>query len=248
MVIDDEATSSGDSVPDDPDGGEPAERDPRKPRNRRPLWKELPILLAISIVIALIVRSFILQSFWIPSGSMENTLQRGDRVLVNKLVYRFTEPARGEVIVFKAPMEWRSNPEDEDFIKRVIAVGGDTVSYSAEEEAISVNGQPLEETSYVYTNPDTGVTDLPSRDNFEFTVTVPDDRLWVMGDHRSASGDSRENYLRNGHDVAGATIPVDAVVGHAIMIVWPLDRVTWLSTPETFDDVPDPSGTKATVK
>lgn len=190
--------------------------------------------MAISVVIALVVRTFLLQSFWIPSGSMENTLQPGDRVLVNKLVYRFTEPARGEVIVFKAPLGWRSDPEDEDFIKRVIAVGGDTVAYDAREQMISVNGHALDESSYVYTDPSTGVTDLPSRDGYEFSVVVPEGRLWVMGDHRASSGDSRENYLRNGNDVVSATIPVDDVVGHAFLIIWPFDRLHWMSVPDSY--------------
>lgn len=218
----------------EPDRRDEASADDADDRKRVSLWRELPLLLAISIVIALVVRTFLLQSFWIPSGSMENTLQRGDRVLVNKLVYRFTDPARGDVIVFKAPMEWRSNPEDEDFIKRVIAVGGDTVAYDAVDQVISVNGHPLDESAYVYTDPETGASDLPSRDGYEFSVTIPQDRLWVMGDHRSASGDSRENYLRNGNDVTRATIPVDAVVGHAFMVAWPLERLSWLTVPGSY--------------
>ena len=224
--------------PDDTPVEDARSGDDAKPMS---LWRELPILLAISIVIALVVRTFLLQSFWIPSGSMENTLQRGDRVLVNKLVYRFTEPERGDVIVFKAPMEWRSNPEDEDFIKRIIAVGGDTVSYSDVDRAISVNGRALDESAYVYKDPETGAVDLPSRDGYEFSVTVPHGRLWVMGDHRSASGDSRENYLRNGNDVVNATIPVDSVVGHAFMIIWPLDRMTWLTAPGSYHRISEPA-------
>jgi signal peptidase I len=231
-VIDDDAAPAADDDSDRP--AEEADRD--RPGS---FWRELPILLAIAIVVALIVRTFVLQSFWIPSGSMENTLQRGDRVLVNKLVYDFTDPGRGEVIVFKAPMEWRSNPEDEDFIKRVIAVGGDVVAYQRDEGRLTVNGRPLDESSYVYSDPVSGVADLPSKDNFEFTVTVPEGRLWVMGDHRSASGDSRENYIRTGQDVRRATIPVDSVVGHAFVVMWPLDRFHWLSVPDAFADVPD---------
>ncbi|MGH8791795.1 MAG: signal peptidase I [Stackebrandtia sp.] len=202
-------------------------------------WRELPVLLVVATVVALLVRTFVLQSFWIPSGSMENTLERGDRVLVNKLVYDFFDPDRGEVVVFKAPAEWRANPEDEDFIKRVIAVGGDTVSYDADAQAISVNGYELDESAYLYEDSRTGQQDPPSKDDFEFTVTVPQGRLWVMGDHRSASGDSRENYIRGGGDLERATIPVDSVVGRAFVLMWPVDRWDWMSTPEVFDSVPD---------
>ncbi|WP_244615649.1 signal peptidase I [Stackebrandtia albiflava] len=204
-------------------------------------WKELPILLVIAVVVALVVRSFVVQSFWIPSGSMENTLQLDDYVLANKLEYTFGEPERGEVVVFQAPMEWRSDPAEEDFIKRVIAVGGDTVSYSAEDRVITVNGYPLDETEYLYTDPYTGVQQSPSKDDEEFTVTVPEGRLWVMGDHRWASGDSRERYVRSGGDVMAATIPVENAIGRAFVLIWPLDRWDWLGIPDTFDGVPDPA-------
>ncbi|CAM3233239.1 Signal peptidase I [Stackebrandtia soli] len=212
---------------------------------RRTLWRELPILIAVALLVAILVRTFVFQSFWIPSGSMENTLQRGDRVLVNKLVYDFRDPERGEVIVFKSPMEWRSDPADEDFIKRVIAIGGDTVSYDADDERLSVNGVEVDETPFLYTDPVTGEHDTPSKDNYEFTVTVPPGRLWVMGDHRWASGDSRENYIRSGSDVEAATISVESVVGNAFLLMWPLPRWDWMDAPEPFEDVPNPNATDA---
>ena len=90
-------------------------------------WRELPILLGVAILVAFMVRAFVLQTFYIPSESMEHTLNINDRVLVNKLVYDFRDPHRGEIVVFKAPEEWRSDPDEEDFIKRVIGVGGDHV-------------------------------------------------------------------------------------------------------------------------
>ena len=224
---------------DEPSSADTADEDPPQ-RKKGSFWRELPILLVVAVVIALLVRTFALQSFWIPSGSMENTLQRGDRVLVNKLVYDFREPERGEVIVFKAPVSWRGSSGDEDFIKRVIAVGGDTVSYDAAEGHISVNGHQLDESGYIYTNPETGKRDLASKDGYEFQVTVPPDRLWVMGDHRGSSGDSRENYIRGGQDVQRATISVDAVVGKGFLLMWPASRWRWLSVPPTFADVPQP--------
>ena len=238
--------SHGDAAPaaTDPTGTDPA-GDPEDGRSGRKgsLWRELPILVGVAIVVALLVRTFVFQSFWIPSGSMENTLQRGDRVLVNKLVYDFADPERGEVVVFVSPMQWRSDPDDEDFIKRIIAVGGDTVSYDAEDRRIRVNGQLVDESAYLYRDPIDGHRDLPSRNDVEFSVTVPPGRLWVMGDHRSASGDSRENYLRSDGDVRLATIPVDAVVGKAFVVMWPLDRWDWLTVPDGFDDVPKTGGT-----
>jgi signal peptidase I len=234
-VIDDEHSPPRESSTEDDSG------DTGSPKSRSSFWRELPVLVAVAVVVALLVRSFVLQSFWIPSGSMENTLQRGDRVLVNKLVYDFRDPRRGEVVVFVSPMDWRSDPADEDFIKRVIATGGDTVSYDSDKERISVNGQPLNEDSYLYTDPATARQDLPSRDDYEFSVSVPAGRLWVMGDHRAASGDSREHYLRTGGDIEDATISVDALVGKAFVQMWPMDRLEWLTVPATFGAVPDPA-------
>ncbi|HIV58231.1 MAG TPA: signal peptidase I [Candidatus Stackebrandtia faecavium] len=207
-------------------------------------WRELPVLLAVALVVALIVRSFVLQSYWIPSGSMENTLQRDDRVLVNKLLYDFSEADRGEVVVFHAPMEWRSDPENEDFIKRIIAVGGDTVSYDKKTGKIAVNGKSLDESAYIYKNGD-GEQDLPSRNNFEFSATIPEGRLWVMGDHRSASGDSLAHYIRSNGDIGASTISQDALVGKAMVLMWPFSRWDWITVPATFDTVPEPNANQA---
>src|SRR6266542_370783 len=150
-------------------------------------WRELPILLAIAVVVAVVVRAFVLQTFYIPSESMQNTLQINDRVLVNKLVYDFRSPHRGEVVVFRAPQAWRNNPAEEDFIKRVIGVGGDHVVCCDTQHRIVVNGHALDE-PYIFRDDD-GVFD-PASDE-EFDITVPDGRLWVMGDHRLAPADWR---------------------------------------------------------
>ncbi|GIG66356.1 signal peptidase I [Phytomonospora endophytica] len=213
----------------------PSSKDEDK-KKRGSFWKELPILLGVAIVVALLVRTFVLQSFWIPSGSMEHTLDLQDRVLVNKLVYDFREPERGEVIVFTAPNDWRSDPNEEDFIKRVIGIGGDHI-ICCDNGKITVNGVALDETEYLYTNDD-GVQDAPSANKFD--IVVPEGRLWVMGDHRSASGDSRENFIRF-ESIERSTIAVDAVIGKAFVIIWPLDRWRWLSIPGTFADVPGPT-------
>lgn len=220
----------------------PAEAEPTSEKSEKDqkkkgsFWKELPILLGVAVVVALLVRTFVMQSFWIPSGSMEHTLDVEDRVLVNKLVYDFRDPERGEIIVFRAPEEWRSDPNEEDFIKRVIGIGGDHVVCCDAQNRITINDKPIDESSYLFTNPE-GVQDAPSTNQFD--IWVPEGRLWVMGDHRSHSGDSRENFMRF-KDITRSTIAVDAVIGKAFVTIWPVDRWRWLSVPDTFDDIPEP--------
>jgi signal peptidase I len=207
---------------------------PAPARRRRSFWREMPILLAVALVVAVGVRAFVLQTFFIPSPSMEHTLNINDRVLVNKVVYRFRDPRRGEVIVFTSPMSWRSQPNEKDFIKRVIGVGGDHVVCCDARQRLMVNGSPLDEP---YLNADAG-PDTPSSPN-RFDVVVPKSRLWVMGDNRFFSGDSREQYLSTG-DIDAATIPVSDVVGRAFLLFWPLDRAGWLSVPATYAHIPAP--------
>jgi signal peptidase I len=187
----------------------------------------------VAIVVAVVVRAFVLQTFYIPSESMQRTLEINDRVLVNKLVYNFRGPHRGEIVVFKAPQSWRSDPTEEDFIKRVIGVGGDRIVCCDAQQHITVNGQPLIE-PYIYHDND-GLSDLASEDAFD--ITVPAGRLWVMGDHRSHSGDSRQNYVRS-HDTTVSTIEEKAVVGRAFVVFWPFKDATWLDIPKTFAKVP----------
>lgn len=204
-------------------------------RQRGPLWREIAILLGVAIVVALLVRTFLLQTFYIPSESMQPTLEVYDRVLVNKLVYHFREPRRGEIVVFEAPLAWRDNPAEKDFIKRVIAVGGDTVACCASGNRLIVNGHPLDE-PYLFRNA-AGVPDPAAP--MEFEVVVPEDRLWVLGDHRSWSGDSMDHYRSSRGDLAAATISVDSVIGRAFLRYWPAGRLGWLSVPDEFDAVPD---------
>lgn len=195
-------------------------------------WKELPILLGVAILVAFLVRQFVVQTFYIPSGSMEHTLDLNDRVLVNKLVYDFRSPERGEIIVFEAPESWRNQPEHEDYIKRVIGIGGDRIICCDPAGRLQVNGHPLDE-PYIYPGNKPSV--------HEFDITVPKGRLWVMGDHRQSSGDSLQNYMNSNADVTQATIPEEVVVGRAFVLFWPFGRATWLSVPDTFDGVPEPA-------
>lgn len=204
---------------------------------RGSFWRELPILLGVAVLVAVLVRAFVLQTFYIPSQSMENTLQVNDRVLVNKLVYHFREPRRGEIIVFESPPSWRSDPTEKDWVKRVIGVGGDRIvccDSSGPRKRLIVNGHPLDE-PYLYSGPD-GYLDEASSE--EFDITVPEGRLWVMGDHRSDSGDSRAQYTVT-RDVEASTIPVDSVIGRAFVVFWPVGRATVLSVPDSFAPVPD---------
>jgi signal peptidase I len=229
---DEQSGAQSDEQPDKQPDQRPGERS--KAKRRGSFWRELPILLGVAIVVAIVVRAFVLQTFYIPSPSMEHTLNVNDRVLVNKLVYDFRSPHRGEVVVFEAPRNWRDTAEGEDFIKRVIGVGGDHVVCCDDKGRISVNGQPLDE-NYLYSQE--GMTDPPAEEQFD--ITVPKGRLWMMGDHRSASKDSLEEYRTTGQDLTESTIPVDAVVGRAFVVFWPVNRAKWLSVPDTFDDVPD---------
>lgn len=197
--------------------------------NDRPFYRskgfELLVLIVVGVVVAAGVRAYLLQTFYIPSGSMENTLLLNDKVLVNKALYRFRDPRRGEVIVFQPPEAWGAGPGEQEYIKRIIGVGGDHVLCCDAQKRITVNGQALTE-DYLFPG------DAPSDDTFD--VTVPDGRLFVMGDHRSDSADSRAHM-----DADQGTVPVSRVAGRAFAIYWPVSHWTALSVPSTFDAVPD---------
>jgi signal peptidase I len=230
-----------------------------KRRRRRSALKEIPLLVGVAVLIALVLKTFLVQAFVIPSGSMENTIQIGDRVLVDKLTPWFgSEPQRGDVVVFKDPGGWLENeqatvqqddpvvikqlkeglqfigllPSDDegDLIKRVVAVGGDTVKCCDTQGRVTVNGMPLNE---AYVRPG----NEPSLIKFE--VTVPAGRLWVMGDHRANSADSR--YHRT--EQYSGTVSEDSVVGRAMVIAWPIGNWTQLEEPGTYASVPSGSTT-----
>lgn len=197
-----------------------------KKKSQRSFWVELPILVLVAVVVAFVVRTFLVQTFWIPSESMQNTLLVNDRVLVNKLIYDFREPHRGEVVVFEPPTEWNVGTGKDDYIKRVIGIAGDRVVCCDSQGRITINGKPLSE-DYLYPG------DAPSEQPFD--ITVPPGRIFVMGDHRSASADSRVHLEFN-----DGTVPVGRVVGRAFVVFWPLDRLASLSVPDTFDQIPEP--------
>ena len=213
--------------------------DEQTEKRRGSFWRELPILVGVAILVAVLVRAFVLQTFFIPSPSMEHTLNIDDRVLVNKLVYDFREPRRGEIVVFKAPQQWQSGTEGEDFIKRIIGISGDHVQCCDAKQRLMVNGHPLDE-PYVYTDAD-GVQNEAADEPFD--ITVPAGRLWVMGDHREASADSLEHW-ETSQNIEDATIKADSVVGRAFTIFWPVNRATWLTVPPTFEGVPAPAPAK----
>jgi signal peptidase I len=217
---------------DQPSTGNPSNGEPPQRRGGS-FWRELPILLGVAIVVAILVRAFVLQTFYIPSVSMQHTLEINDRVLVNKLVYHFRDPARGEIVVFEAPPDWRSGVDDEDFIKRVIGVGGDRIACCDEQQRLIINGESLDE-PYLFSQG--GVSDAAAGEAFE--LTVPEGRLWLLGDHRSSSGDSMDHFQRSGGDLQAATVDQDAVIGRAFVLFWPPSRATWLSVPGSFDPVP----------
>jgi signal peptidase I len=231
--------------------GAASKRSHRKsPAKKGSLLRELPVLLLIAFVLALVVKTFFVQAFFIPSGSMEQTLHgctgcTGDRVLVNKVPYWFGEPEPGEIVVFKGPDTWTpevsvaepSNwftgallwlgravgvapPSEDDFVKRVIATGGQTVQCCDVDGNVTVDGKPLDE-PYIFEN-------TPMESRAFGPVTVPDGRLWVMGDHRSASADSKAHI----GDRYGGTIGVDDVIGKAALIVWPVNRFAVLHAPD----------------
>jgi signal peptidase I len=233
-VVTDEqsADQPADQLADQPATGDPPDRDPSQ-RSGGAFWRELLILVGVAVVVALLVRVFLLQTFYIPSVSMQHTFEIDDRVLVNKMVYHFREPARGEIVVFEAPLEWRSNIEDKDFIKRVIGVGGDRIVCCDERQRLIINGQSLDE-PYLFAQG--GVSDVAAAEPFE--LTVPEGRLWLLGDHRSSSGDSMDHFQRSGGDLQAATVDQDAVIGRAFVLFWPPGRATWLSVPGSFDAVP----------
>jgi signal peptidase I len=200
---------------------EDARESREKSESRRSFWRELPILVLVALVVAILIKTFLIQAFFIPSASMRDTLLEGDRVMVNKLAYRFGDPSRGDVVVFDSPLEPDTGGEnffgsvvrhvteslglsspDSALIKRVIAVGGETIEIR--DNRVLIDGVAIDEP---YLRPGTRMPDFGPE-------TVPDDELFVMGDNRGASQDSRRF----------GTVREDTVIGRAFVRVWPPSR------------------------
>ena len=205
------------------------------------LLREVPIIVVSALVVSVVIKTFFLHFFFIPSGSMENTLQVGDRIAVNKLATFWSDIRRGEAVVFRDPGNWLGapydppmnpalktikkgletvgilpNPSTQYLIKRVVGVGGDHVVCCDKQGRLQVNGVSVNE-PYIYAG------NKPSETNFD--ITVPKGFIWVMGDHRAASADSRFHTS----DVNKGMVPLKDVEGRATFVVWPFNHIKFLS-------------------
>ncbi len=210
------------------------------------------VIVGTALVLSVVIKAFLIRSFFIPSGSMLETLQINDRIIVNVTAPELTPISRGDIVVFRDPGGWLGSiPETpkepiqelgdfilgtfgitapdsaEHLVKRVIGLPGDKVVCCDPEGFVTVNGVPITE-PYIGSN---------SPSELEFSVEVPAGHYWVMGDNRPNSTDSRYH-----QDLpTKGFIPMSVVVGNAFIISWPFDNWTWLDNyPETFRDVPNP--------
>jgi len=198
------------------------------------LFREFPILVIVALAVSLVIKTFLVQFFYIPSGSMENTLQINDRVAVNKLPFIGKSINRGDVVVFRDPDNWLPepfngdqnkyiakvkeafvavgvlpNPAKQYLVKRVIGVAGDKVECCSKNKKLMINGKEINE-PYIFAG------NSPSDTNFN--VTVPAGKIWVMGDHRAASADSRFHQ----EDINHGMVPTSKVTGKVVGIIWPI--------------------------
>lgn len=197
-------------------GASHAEGDTR----RRRISTDLAILLVCALIGAFGTKAFIAQLYSIPSGSMQATVAPGERIIAEKVSYRFRPTARGDVVVFDGKDLFNApSPGATMFVKRVIGLPGERVACCDAAGRVTVDGSPLDEADYLYPN------DAPS--DVEFDVVVPPGKLWLMGDHRSDSADSRA-YLGS---PGGGFVPEDRVAGRAMAVVWPISSARSIDTP-----------------
>ena len=216
-------------------------------RRKRSFLKEFPFLIVVALVVSLFIKTFIVQFFFIPSGSMENTLQIDDRVAVNRLPFISNNIKRGDVVVFRDPDNWLPaadietapfviaklksalvavgvlpNPAKQYLVKRVVGVAGDRVICCTTTGKITVNGKEMVE-PYIFDG------NVPSDMNFD--VTVPKGKLWVMGDHRGASADSRYHQ----EDINKGFVPLNRVTGRVLAVIWPIKNISLVSNVDALD-------------
>jgi signal peptidase I len=235
----DEALGSGDRS-----GEQPGEKSPKK---QMPLWQETILLLGLALVLAIVIKSLFIQAFYIPSPSMEPEFIKNDRILVQKVSYwGGASPSRGDIVVFEDPGGWLDEadstthspvtrlmekiglyPTGGHLVKRVIGIGGDRVVCCDSKHRITVNGRALNEKSYLPKGT------APSQ--IKFDRTVPENHLWVMGDNRAFSYDSRGHMGGPG----GGYVDEDLVVGKVFSLIWPWKRAEIVNRPNTFEDIPD---------
>jgi signal peptidase I len=249
------------SVADDEHGP----RSSRPGKKHLPLWQETVLLLGLALVLAVVIKALFVQAFYIPSESMEPGLIENDRILVQKVSYWFgNEPQRGDVVVFEDPGGWLSGPDTAGptnpvaqvmakiglypqgghLVKRVVGIGGDTITCCDGKGRLSVNGQPLDEAPYIREQAlqCNGPRGTPTCD-WE-VGPVPEGSIFVMGDNRGQSADSTAHMCRPDETdcVPGDEfVPVDLVVGKVFVLIWPASRFDWVGRPDSFADVPDRS-------
>jgi len=263
--VDETESDGADAGPARPGEGSDLEDDPA-PTFGEAVWagiREIVIVVVMATVLSFVVKTWLLQAFYIPSGSMEDTLVRDDRVIVSKLTPGPFDLARGDIVVFEDPGNWLMEapkvqrtglkgalhttlvfvgllPDDSDnhLIKRVVGLPGDHVLCCDKDAQLVINGASV-------TEPYVRAGDTPNGDRPPFDIVVPPGRLWVMGDHRSDSSDSR---LHDDGKGATGSVPIGKVTGRAVTVVWPIDHVTWLSRPDrVFRSVPAAGSTATTT-
>ena len=209
-------------------------------RKKGSLLRELPVLVVVALVVSLLIKTFVVQFFYIPSGSMENTLQIKDRVAVNKVPFISNSISRGDVVVFRDPDDWLPeivdydtnkyvskaksalvavgvlpNPAKQYLVKRVVGVAGDHIVCCTKSGNLTINDVEVNE-PYIFAG------NKPSE--MKFDVTVPEGKLWVMGDHRGASADSRYHQ----EDINKGFVPLSRVTGRVVAVIWPFKNITYV--------------------
>jgi signal peptidase I len=206
------------------------------------LLRELPVLVIVALAVSLVIKTFLVQFFYIPSGSMENTLQINDRVAVNKVPFFGKSIGRGDVVVFRDPDNWLPepyavdgnkflskvkegfvavgvlpNPAKQYLVKRIIGIAGDKVECCSKNKKLMINGVEIDE-PYIFSG--------NSASDTNFNVTVPEGKIWVMGDHRGASADSRFHQ----DDINKGMVPISKVTGKVVGIIWPFKNLGFVSS------------------